>query len=295
MRMTNHTRRLGAAFVLFQSRNRVPLWLGLVLTVLANAPAIHAQSPETQLPRVNYLLDARQPPGSVAAAQRFRVPSPHGSFQAVSVTGPAGTHVALAQSGTFLEPLEAPVTVAMRVGDLYRIRVTQIPFRPGEELYPTIEVIDRLYSPPGREHRFPIPVVLTEEDLRNALDGALVTRVIYLEDSENASPLAYGSETQHTVDVGPRVNALQAADQLGRPVAILRIGSRVPANLHGDLTSFLFGCPPWLPMPIAPDRQALVEQQLWPEGAAAAHASVPYPETTEPAPRVELQYGGRSN
>ncbi len=78
----------------------------------------------------------------------------------------------------------------MLVGSVYRLRVTNIPLRPGEELYPTVEVIDRMYAPRGREHRFPIPVVLDKEDLWRALDGAMVVRVIYLEDSQNALPQA---------------------------------------------------------------------------------------------------------
>ncbi|MEZ6082139.1 MAG: hypothetical protein R3C56_42630 [Pirellulaceae bacterium] len=74
--------------------------------------------------------------------------------------------IALARDGQFLQPIDAPVITGMLVAGVYRFRVTNIPFRPGEELYPTLEIIDRIYPPAGREHRFPIPVVMTEEDLR---------------------------------------------------------------------------------------------------------------------------------
>jgi hypothetical protein len=244
-------------------------WLsrcGIAVAAIAFAlpcPALLAQT--KQLPNVHYFLGAKGEPGVVAgAAVARRVPGV-GSYQALEVTGPTGVQVALARDGQFLHTLEAPVKVGMIVGAVYRVRVTGIPFRPGEELYPTIEVIDRVHAPAGREHRFPIPVVLEESDLRAALDGALVTRVIYLEDNELAEPIAVKPGTQTVLDVGPMDNALKAADQLGRPVAILRIGSRVPANLQGDLTEFLYGCPPWVPVATVPSREAMVEKGLWPE------------------------------
>ncbi|MEM7473902.1 MAG: hypothetical protein AAF483_02860 [Planctomycetota bacterium] len=236
--------------------------------LLTPTSSLVAQTSPT-LPRVHYLLDSRQPPGMVASAQANKNPTPLGAFQAVSVSGPEGLQVALAKDGMFLPPLEAPVTTAMLVGGVYRFRVTNIPLRPGAELYPTLEIIDRLYSPPGREHRFPIPVQLTEEDLRLALKGAFVTRVIYVEDNDNAFPFAFEPGQQRTTDVLPTDNALQVADRFGRPVAILRIGSRVPTNLQGDLTQFLYGCPPWRPLPVAPDRDKLIEQGLWPAGEVA--------------------------
>ncbi len=244
-------------------------WLrrcGLAAAVIAfaiHSPALLAQS--KPLPNVHYFLDAKGEPGVVAGAAIARRVPGVGSYQAIEVSGPKGVQVALAREGQFLHTLEAPVKVGMIVGAVYRVRVTGIPFRPGEELYPTIEVIDRVHAPSGREHRFPIPVVLEESDLRSALDGALVTRVIYLEDSEIADPIAVPPNAQTVMDVGPMDNALKSADQLGRPVAILRIGSRVPANLQGDITDFLYGCPPWIPVATAPNRAAMLGQGLWPE------------------------------
>ncbi|MCC7335542.1 MAG: hypothetical protein IT422_10610 [Pirellulaceae bacterium] len=217
------------------------------------------------LPNVHYFLDANQTPGAVAGAQVARGARGVGTFQAVSLSGPKALKIALARDGQFLQPIDAPVITGMLVAGVYRFRVTNIPFRPGEELYPTLEIIDRIYPPAGREHRFPIPVVMTEEDLRLALDGGLVTRVIYLEDSEIAEPTDTTPETQIVYNVPSSDNALQVADQLGKPVAILRIGSRVPLDPNGDLREFLYGCPPWIPLITAPNRQTLLEAGQWPE------------------------------
>jgi hypothetical protein len=87
--------------------------------------------------------------------------------------------------------------------------------------------------------------------------------------------------------VSPADNALQTADQLGRPVAILRIGSRVPANLNGDLTDFLYGSPPWIPLITTPNRQALVESGEWSEVEMRAPTTIPYSEPpTEDTTRI---------
>jgi hypothetical protein len=237
-----------------------------------------AHSQSNSLPNVHYLLNSNEAPGVVASAQVARRIPGVGTFTALSISGPETLKVALARDGQFLPALDAPVTTGMLVGAVYRFRVTNIPFRPGEELYPTVEIIDRITPPLGREHRFPIPIVLTEDDLRLALDGALVTRVIYVEDSENAEPLAARAGEQRTFDVGPADNALKTADQFGRPLAILRIGSRVPANLQGDLSGFLYGCPPFIPLPTVPDREAMIREGKWGESVPVERDGEPYSE-----------------
>jgi hypothetical protein len=245
----------------------------LLALSLLPSPALLAQS--RKLPNVHYFMDASHEPGVVAHSQIARGVPGVGSFQALEVSGPPGLKIALARDGQFLHTLDAPVKVGMIVGAVYRIRVTGIPYAPGEELYPSIEVIDRINAPQGREHRFPIPIVLEEGDLRQALEGALVTRVIYLEDGEIADPVAVKPGAQRVLDVGPMDNALKAADQLGKPVAILRIGSRVPSNLQGDLSDFLYGCPPWIPVSPIPTRQGLVEKGMWPESMPAEYDQDP--------------------
>jgi len=229
-----------------------------VVTILADSAQAQSISGKS-----NYILSSDLPPGAVGAAQTYRRPQIEGYFQPIQFSGPQGLHVALAQNGQFLPLLEAPVRAGMMVGRIYRIKISGIPGSEGEELFPSIEVIDRLYAPSGREHRFPIPVVLEEEDLRAALRGELVTRVIYLEDSEIAEPVSDLPGEQRVTEVGGSEDPLQTADQLGRPVAILRIGSRTP-DLNGDLTDFLYGCPMWVPIKPIPEREKLIENGLWP-------------------------------
>jgi hypothetical protein len=254
---------------------------GVVALGGSSAKRASAQIPRQQLlPKVTYLQNSDSAPGVVGAGRLLRGGQVAGFFQPVEVIGPEKLEIALAHSGQFLPPLTAPVKVGMLVGSVYRLRVTNIPLRPGEELYPTIEVLDRMYAPRGREHRFPIPVMLDVEDLLRALDGGMVTRVIYLEDAEAASPTADEPGTQRVTDVAGNDNALQVADRLGRPMAILRIGSRVPADLQGDLTSFLYNSPPWTPLSPVPTREGLI--------GAGLMTDVPTPEPSAELKRQSL-------
>lgn len=232
--------------------------VGLISFLGATAAA---QSPTEKF---HYFQRSDMPPGTVGSAQLLRGGPVVGYFQPLEISGPKGLQVALAQSGQFLETLEAPVRAGMLIGSVYRIRVTQIPNLEGQELYPTIEVIDRLYAPDERAHRFPIPVVLDQEDLEAALSGRMVTRVIYVEDNELAPPVSDKPGEQRVMDSPDYDDPLRLADQMGRPVAIVRIGSRVPDS-QSSMDHFLFGSPPWMPIKPIPERQKLIENGMWPD------------------------------
>jgi hypothetical protein len=79
--------------------------------------------------------------------------------------------------------------------------------------------------------------VFTEADLKEAISGRLVTRVIYLENPRTAAeldPLRRGSPKTITAEQ----NALQEAGVLGRPMIIARIGGRIPADGSMPLSYF---------------------------------------------------------
>ena len=79
--------------------------------------------------------------------------------------------------------------------------------------------------------------------MKFALQGRYVTRVIYLENPRAAVPAIANANVQPYFDVGTMDDPLHIADQLGRPMAILRLGSRVP-RLDRTTGSFLFNSPP---------------------------------------------------
>ena len=190
-------------------------------------------------------LYADMPPGVAGAFQRQRVGPVEGYFQPIRFAGPAGAAVALATAGEFAPPQTLPHTVGVQVGPVYRLRVSQIPRHEGFEVFPTVELIGRLFPPPGLERKFALPIYLAQEDLEAAIDGRLVTRVVYLEDPKTAIPVRESSLGERYVTAARREDPLQLADVMGRPLAIVRMGSRVPPSAGAD-EAFLFGSPPWV-------------------------------------------------
>ena len=160
-------------------------------------------------------------------------------LQPVQISVPGGGEISV-YSGT-AEPAgvgTSPATVAVNSGHTYRLRLANMPEFPDAELYPSIEVLDRLHPPPGEEYRYPIPVPFSEDDIRLALGGRLVTRVIYLEQPQLAQQLD-PLKREIPQAVVPSKNVLQEADRLGRPMIIVRIGGRRPSRFR--TSSIFFG------------------------------------------------------
>ena len=127
------------------------------------------------------------------------------------------------------------ITVGLKRGVGYRLRVTGILERPLAELFPVIEIVGHLHRPDGIDPgKYPIRVVFNQDDLDDAVDrGRLVTKVIYLEDPDQAIPFRMAKDQVPVVTLNPTEPPLRVASALGRPVAIVRIG-RPPAHHRGN-------------------------------------------------------------
>jgi hypothetical protein len=195
-----------------------------------------------------------------------------GYYQPVEIKTPCGAGISLAINGQFEEPRKGLRKAGMLIGGVYRLKVTGIPLAEGQEVFPTIEVIDRLFTPLGQENRFSIPIELSETDLKLALEGKFVTRVIYLEDPRDALPVRDDPNGQTWFEAAPGQDPLAVADSLGRPVAILRMGGRLPdANDVYD-PKFLYGCPPFVDYP---NPKVQVEKRMPAETVKPAPKSAP--------------------
>ena len=214
----------------------------LVATALPSGAAGQAEMPLIFHPghRLHHL---RLPPGQIGREQLLKQQCMPGYFQPVEVRGPEGTQIAIAVNGGYTPTRPNQLKAGLLIGRVYRYRVGNIPQLPGVEVYPTVEVINRLHPPPGLEAKFPIPVELTRNELAMAVQGRFVTRVIYLEDPNIALPIQGGRGVQPVVEVDSAADPLLTADRLGRPVAILRMGSRVPVEGEPD-PHFAYGMPP---------------------------------------------------
>jgi hypothetical protein len=209
--------------------------LGAVLIpLLLAAPAV-AQVPHNQ--SVYHPLNQRTPPGVAASWAGIAGHITPGYLQPVRVELPeAGTVTFFDGSPARPIHLTAPNQVRLSVGQVHRLRIGDMPSLPGIELYPTIEICDHLHPPYGCIDEYPVPIQFTSEEIQLALDGRLVTKVVYLEQPQLALPGELPTPLP-VVTVANTENLVAQADRLGRPLAIVRLGSRVPGR-HGPDPAF---------------------------------------------------------
>ncbi len=198
--------------------------------------------------QIHYRHTGGMPPGAIGQWQLQRGGPLPGYFQPTEVIVPQGSKVSLAVGLEFDDAKLNRRQAGFLIGQVYRLKVTHIPLYEGVEIFPTIELIDRIYPPPGRSLEFPIPIQITQDDLREAVQGRMVTRVIYVEDPARALPAAKQPRQLLGFDVRQGKDPLKVADSLGRPVAILRLGARVPGP-QGPTRQFLYGAPSWKSVP----------------------------------------------
>jgi uncharacterized repeat protein (TIGR01451 family) len=158
----------------------------------------------------------------------------------VEVLGPAAEPVGVGEHPGLL-------TVGLRQGLGYRLKLSNLPNRPEKALYPVVEVVGHLHRPTGADpSRYPVRIVFRDEDLESASDnGRLITQIVYLEDPEQAIPVHLPKNEVPSVDLSPAENPLRVAAALGRPMAIVHLGSRVPSE-------FEMSGAPILPLEAAP-------------------------------------------
>src|SRR5262249_47297868 len=181
-------------------------------------------------PRPRLRLSLLLPSPATARARPFTpappAPAPTPLLH-VRFLGPQGMRATFYQGRPEGREFEAPVTVGMRTGYVYRVKLGGMAKYPGVTLYPTLEVRGRVQLPPRMNPAdYPAPVVFTDDDIEKALGGGLITKVVYLEDPNRAASVTWKQDD-------PPERTLQATEDpwaeawtLGRPVLILRLGER---------------------------------------------------------------------
>ena len=223
---------------IFESSTMIPARASLLKTAMLTLATLMSSSAMAQVGEYHEPLHEKLPPGYTAdMLARIRQYDP-AWMQPVRVELPTSGDVSVfSASSDPLATIAAPAQFSVNAGHIYRLQISNLPEFPGEEIYPSIEILDRLHPPQGSTGNYPIPIVLTEADLKEAIDGRLVTRIIYLENPRNAvalDPLRRGSPRT----LSPTQNALQEAGRFGRPMIIVRIGGRVPVGPDMPLSYF---------------------------------------------------------
>jgi uncharacterized repeat protein (TIGR01451 family) len=170
----------------------------------ALAPAATAPQPGTGLPV----------PAPLVAA-KFLVPK---DVRVTAFPGTANSHM-----------YDTPAVMGLRPGYAYRFELSNLPYAPGKLLYPEVEVRGALVPRPGIKYMdYPIPLTFSAADIERALKGAVITKVIYLEDPDKAVPAEVGPNAPVEMPDGTEEAAVKAALANGRLMALVRLGNLRP-------------------------------------------------------------------
>jgi hypothetical protein len=135
-------------------------------------------------------------------------------------TGPNGERTYLPAQ------LSVPARYNFRQGYIYRLKLTNIPGRPGSALYPTIEVGPSTPTTDAYLAHNAIPVQFTAEDFDQVIDGGnFVTKVIYLPDPKYQELAVSGVETLVSTRLEPGIDPILEADKRGTILLIVRLGA----------------------------------------------------------------------
>ena len=153
----------------------------------------------------------------VAAASQIYFVGPEGLTVQWDVTAP----------GRFdSEQLVAPARYNFPQGAMYRLKLANIPGRPGVELFPTLEVGPAMPRTEAFLAHNAIPVEFTDEDFDQVMTGNFVTKVIYLPDPEFQELALAGVGTLVSTRLDPGVDPIVEADRRGAIMAIVRLGNK---------------------------------------------------------------------
>jgi hypothetical protein len=203
---------------------------GLLAAIVLALAASTGVAREGAEPRAMERVASVTRPGAIGVSPRPQPgPCPESgisdAIQPVEIRGPDGMLISIETAAGWSPLRPAPLRMGLVVDRPYRLRIAGIPGRDGAELFPSVRVLARLRTPPGMAWRFPVEILIDEEDMVAAVSGAHVRRVVYAScesDQPDVVPAGW-------FDVQPGDDCLEVAATLGDPVAELLVGDRVPA------------------------------------------------------------------
>ncbi len=171
-------------------------------------------------------------PGVVAAEGGPPVAGPAGPKRTeVRFAGPAGMKVswygiaANGQPGFGTNQIEVPGRYNFLQAAIYRLKLSDIPNRPGVDLYPTLEVVPSSHRTDAFIAHSAVPVYFTEDDFDQVAAGNFLVKVIYLPYPQYQDVAAAGIEEIVSTRLEPGVDPIQEACKRGSILLIVRLGN----------------------------------------------------------------------
>lgn len=153
----------------------------------------------------------------------------------VRFVGPAGMHVGWQVPDGYAEDqLITPGRYNFPQPATYRLKMSQIPGRPGMVLYPTLQVYPAHPTTDAYLSHNSVPIELTDEDIDQVQSNNFVTKVIYLPDPRFQELAVAGVEMLVSTRLDPGIDPVAEADRRGTVMVVLRLGNmdlEMPAPL----------------------------------------------------------------
>ncbi|HZT80976.1 MAG TPA: hypothetical protein VFA26_12165, partial [Gemmataceae bacterium] len=174
------------------------------------------------------------PPGAVAAVGAITpgMAAPFCSARtSVRFVEPSGMKVswytpgAPGKNGFAAASLDVPARYNFLQGAIYRLKLSDIPNRPGLELYPTLEVVPANPKTATFLAHSAVPVVFTDEDFEQVAAGNLVVKVVYLPDPLFQDQAAFGPNEVVSTRLEPGVDPIMEAQKRGCILLVVRLGN----------------------------------------------------------------------
>lgn len=144
----------------------------------------------------------------------------------VRFIGPAGMHIGwLVPDGWAEDQLIAPGRYNFPQAATYRLKLSEIPNRPGLALYPTLQIYPSHPTTDAYLSHSSVPIEITDEDIDQVTSNNFVTKVIYLPDPRFQELAVAGVETLVSTRLDPGIDPVFEADRRGTVMAVLRMGN----------------------------------------------------------------------
>ncbi|MFH5803432.1 hypothetical protein [Alienimonas sp. DA493] len=170
------------------------------------------------------------PPGLAGPAGGYGSAAPGGlpgapATTQVSFVNPPGMTIGWQSGAVYAEDqLVAPARYNFPQAAVYRLKLSDIPGRPGLTLYPTLQLFPAQPETAAYLSHVPVPVEVTAEDLDNVRSNNFVTKVVYLPDAEYQDLAIVGVETLVSTRLDPGQDPVALAEQRGTLLAVFRMG-----------------------------------------------------------------------
>ena len=195
-----------------------------------------------------------KPPGAVAAVGALTGGGGPFAVQRTSVrfVEPAGMRITWfaptpdGKAGFGPNYLEAPARYNFSQACIYRLKISDIPNRPGLELYPTLEVVPTNARTATFLAHSAVPLAFTQDDFAQAAAGNFVVKVVYLPDPQYQDLASTGPDTVVSSQLEPGVDPIAEAHRRGSILLVVRMGN---IDLEAPNTPAMDAPSPYLPKP----------------------------------------------